>query len=221
MGLLHNRKTGAIKSGLGFPYQRIMGNGTPCFGALGSGSEDQLFALDTARARMKAEVNRTCGDSRAWGHYLGLVWFDMVHVFSWPIGRPALTLSLPSHKQFACNVICIAKQLWYEQKKVLENDDFAEEKRRAQTFAPAGKTGRAAQRPAGRAPTFLFLFLPSNQPAAPASGPPSSLGAASKPRQKNFSQSRGRDRFPGTPPAFMGLLFFRLDLFRLHKAVDF
>ena len=81
MDLLHHRKASAVKSGLRFLYKGVMRDRAPCFGALGFWGEDQLFALDAACACMKAEVNGTSGDPRAWGHYLGLDGFDIVHIF--------------------------------------------------------------------------------------------------------------------------------------------
>src|SRR5471032_3311602 len=88
----------------------------------------------------------------------------------------------------------------------MENDDFSEEKYSVQTSAqsapsvqkrtkescPQPPEDRAQRRKEKADPStdLSLLFSSSNQPAAPASAPPRTLGGASKPRRKNSAQAR-------------------------------
>ena len=91
------------------------------------------------------------------------------------------------------------------EKKVQENSDFSEENRGVQTSALSMKTVRkrngndahaTTERPSAAADRnhdssgyLSLLFSSSNQPAAPASAPPRTLGGASKPRRKNSAKA--------------------------------
>jgi hypothetical protein len=69
-----------------------------------------------------------------------------------------------------------------------------------ETLARFGEASAAG--PSGEPTGYLsLLFSSSNQPAASASGPPSSLGAASKPRRKNSVKARSVTGFLALIPA--------------------
>src|SRR5471030_898616 len=99
--------------------------------------------------------------------------------------------------------------------KAMENDDFSEEKCRVQTSAksapgfqkrtrepcPQPPEDRAQRRKEKADPStdLSLLFSSSNQPAAPASAPPRTLGGASKPRRKNSAKAGAVTGFLAQP----------------------
>jgi hypothetical protein len=81
--LLHNRKTGAVKSCLRLSHEGLVRDRAPCVGAARRGGEGQLFAVDAASARMEAKVNGPGGDPRAYFDALGLSYVVVFHAFKY------------------------------------------------------------------------------------------------------------------------------------------